>query len=148
MKFAFIAALLLVATGCGTPPPNVIPDDQWYAPAVTQLVELNRAAEKALAAGKSDDASALVQKGQPLATQLLGVTKPTLAAMEAASDLDHIYGRMLMGNRHYGWARMQFQKNAARWKHWEPQTDETARRRKEAEASIAECDRLMSTPVQ
>jgi hypothetical protein len=50
---------------------------------------------------------------------------------------------MLLANRHYGWARMFFQKNAARWKTWTPATDDTERRRKAAEAGIAECDRGM-----
>jgi hypothetical protein len=50
---------------------------------------------------------------------------------------------MLLANRHYGWARLQFQKNVARWKHWMPQTKETARRLKQAESAIAECDRRL-----
>jgi hypothetical protein len=61
--------------------------------------------------------------------------------MEEASDLDDLYGRMLLANRHYGGARLLFQKNLARWKHWQPQTPETARRLKQAESAIAECDR-------
>jgi hypothetical protein len=65
--------------------------------------------------------------------------------MEAASDLDDLYGRMLLANRHYGWARMFFQKNAARWRTWTPATEDTERRRKVAEARIAECDRRMLT---
>ena len=34
-----------------------------------------------------------------------------------------------------------FQKNVTRWKTWKPQTPETERRLKEANADIAECDR-------
>jgi hypothetical protein len=75
--------------------------------------------------------------------RLLSVQRPTLDAAEAASDLDDLYGRMLLANRHYGWARLQFQKNVARWKHWMPQTKETARRLKQAESAIAECDRRL-----
>ena len=74
-------------------------------------------------------------------SRLLSVPRPTLEATEAASDLDDLYGRMLLANRHYGWARLQFQKNLARWRHWQPETSETVRRLEKAKAAIAECDR-------
>jgi hypothetical protein len=61
--------------------------------------------------------------------------------MQAVSDLDDLYARMLLSNRHYEWARMLFQKNLARWQSWQPQTDDTARRLQAAQAGIAECDR-------
>jgi hypothetical protein len=64
-----------------------------------------------------------------------------LEAAIAASDQDDLYGRMLLSNRHYGWARLLFQKILSRWKHWQPQTPETARLLKQAESAIAECDR-------
>jgi hypothetical protein len=73
--------------------------------------------------------------------RLLSVPRPTLEAAEAASDLDQLYGRMLLSNRHYGWARLMFQKNLARWKHWQPQTPETSRRFQQAVSAIAECDK-------
>jgi hypothetical protein len=101
-------------------------------------------AKKALAEERLDDASTLIQNGQGISARLLAVKRPPLEAMQAVSDLDQIYGNMLMSNRHYGWARMQFQKNVARWKNWRPQTDDTARRRKEAEDAIAECDRKIA----
>jgi hypothetical protein len=82
-----------------------------------------------------------MKKGESLSARLLAVPRPTLAATEAASDLDQLYGQMLLSNRKYGWARLQFQKNLARWKHWRPQTPETARRLRQAESAIAECDR-------
>jgi hypothetical protein len=63
--------------------------------------------------------------------------------MEAVSDLDDIYARMLLRNRHYEWARQSFRKNATRWKYWKPQTPDTARRLKTAQDGIAECDRGM-----
>jgi hypothetical protein len=66
--------------------------------------------------------------------------------MEAASDLDDLYGRMLLSNQHYVWAQTLFQKNLARWKYWQPQTPETARRMKQAEDAIAECERGIMTP--
>jgi len=89
-------------------------------------------------------AAALIQKGEPLSSRLLSVQQPTLAATEAASDVDQLYGQMLFSNRNYGWARLFFQKNLARWKRWKPQTEDTAHRLKEAESAIAECDRHMT----
>jgi hypothetical protein len=64
-----------------------------------------------------------------------------LYAMNREADQDDLYGRMLFSNHHYGWARLLFQKNLSRWKHWQPQTPETARLLKQAESAIAECDR-------
>jgi hypothetical protein len=48
---------------------------------------------------------------------------------------------MLLANHHYGWARLQFQKNLARWRHWQPATPEATRRLQQAKSAIAECDR-------
>jgi hypothetical protein len=110
------------------------------------LVDANREAKAFLERGKGDAAAALVQNGEALSRQLLSVPRPTLAATEAASDVDELYGQMLLANRNYGWARMMFQKNVARWKHWTPKTAETARRLKQAESAIADCDRRMSAP--
>jgi hypothetical protein len=140
-------AVAVVLAGCSSAPsPGGVSrldetKDAWYAETLNQLVTLNREAEQLLQQGQSDQASALITKGQPLMNRLLAVRQPTLAAMEAASDLDDLYGRMLLANRHYGWARLQFQKNQARWTNWRPQTAETERRRKQAQDQIAECDR-------
>ena len=102
---------------------------------------MNHEAVSSFESGKSDQAAALIEKGQPLMKRLLSVPRPTLEATEAASDLDDLYGRMLLANRHYGWARLLFQKNLARWKHWQPRTPDSARRQQQAEDAIAECDR-------
>ena len=91
--------------------------------------------------GRSDEAAAIIQKGEALSGRLISVPRPTLAAVEAASDVDQLYGEMLLANRNYGWARLFFQKNLARWKHWAPQSEEIAKRLKEAREAIAECDR-------
>ena len=115
--------------------------EAWYSETVQQLVGMNREAESFFENGKSDQAAALIEKGQPLMSRLLSVPRPTLEATEAASDLDNLYGRMLLANRHYGWARLLFQKNLARWRHWKPQTPEAARRLQQAKSAIAECDR-------
>lgn len=112
-----------------------------YSDTVSRLAAMNRQAEALYQSGKSDDAAKLVMLGESLATRLLNVPHPTLAAVEAISDRDDLYGRMLLANRNYGWARLEFQKNRARWKNWMPQTPETLRRFKQANAAIAECDR-------
>ena len=135
-------ALVAALAGCGSTPQagRDAANDPQYIRAVDQLNQLNRQAEKLFAGGKRDDAAALIQKAQPLQKQVLDVPRPSLAAVEAASDLDDLYGRMLLTNRHYGWARLLFQKNLNRWKHWEPKTADTERRYKLAESEIAECD--------
>ena len=111
---------------------------------MSKLADVNREAKAAFQTGKSDAAAGLIMKGEAISGRLLSVRNPTLAAMEAASDLDQLYGQMLLANRNYGWARLQFQKNQARWKHWQPQTQETVSRENQAKAEIAECDRRMS----
>ena len=139
-----------VLTGCGPGPRPLEPPkpdptaEAWYGQTVEELTALNREAEGLLRRRKSDQAAAVIMKAQPLMNRLLAVPRPTLAAMEAVSDSDDRYGRMLLANGHYGWARLLFQKNVARWKNWVPQNQETARRRKLAESGAAECDRRMA----
>ena len=93
MRLLSIAAALLLA-GCGPPPAPVAstradPTQQlWYGEAVTQLAALDRQAESLYQSGQSDEAAALVTKGESLTTQILDVPRPTLAAMETVSDLD------------------------------------------------------------
>jgi hypothetical protein len=140
------AALFLAA--CATPPPAPKPKPEpttqaWYGETIDQLAALNREAENFFRTGKLEQSAGKIANAQPLAGRLLSVPRPTLAAMEAASDFDDLYGRMLLANRHDGWARLQFQKNLIRWKNWKPATENTARRRKQAEAAIAECDRRL-----
>jgi len=143
VRLILIGAVLL--TGCGSPP-AAVPEadataDASYTGTVGQLAALAREANDAFHKGKPDDAAALIEKGEPLESQVLSVNHPTLAATEAASDLDDLYGRMLLSNRHYVWAQSLFQKNLARWKYWKPQTPDTLTRMKQAEAAIAECER-------
>ena len=139
--FALLAAALL--TGCepAPAPRHDAVQESWYKQTVDELAEMNREAVSDFERGKYDQAAALIEKGQPLMKRLLSVPRPTLEATEAVSDLDDLYGRMLLANRHYGWARLLFQKNLARWKHWQPPNAEAARRLKQAESAIAECDR-------
>lgn len=140
---AFVVGFSVALVSCGGGAPAVRDASQqaWYRQTTDQLAAANRQAEAFFKAGKQDEASAIIVKSEPLANKLVAVPKPTLEAMEAASDLDDLYGRMLLANRHYGWARLQFQKNLNRWKHWQPQSEETARRYKLAASEIAECDR-------
>ena len=141
MRWILISALALA--GCGTAPPRDATQEKWYGRGVEDLAAMNRQAEENFKAGRGDAAAALIQKGEPLMNRLLSVPHPTLAAEQAASDLEDLYGRMLLSNRHYGWAQMMFQKNLSRWKHWEPQTDDTARRLKQARDEIAQCTQMM-----
>ena len=141
------AALLLLA-GCAAParveqPKSDPTADAGYQDAVEQLAALDREAADLLKRGRPDDAAAAIVKGQPLQARLLAAPRPTLAAMEAASDLDELYARMLLSNHNDGWARMLFQKNVARWKAWKPQTEDSRAPSAQAQAGIAECDRRL-----
>ena len=142
----FFLALL---ASCSAPPPPVQPvrvdptTESWYNPAVEEAARLSREAELLFRQGKGDAAGEMVQKGQTLVSRLLAAPRPTLPAMQVAGALDDLYGRMLLASGNVGWARLQFQKNVGRWKNWRPQTEETARRRKQAEQRIAECDRRL-----
>lgn len=141
MRFLLIlAAVLLVGCDAARPPGDET-KQAWYGRAVDQLAAMNREADRLFQSGKGDEAAAIIEKGQPVMKRLLNVSHPTLEATEAASDLDDLYGRMLLSNRHYGWARLLFQKNLSRWKHYQPATPETARRLKQAADAIEECDR-------
>jgi hypothetical protein len=142
-----LTATVIMSTACGpTPAPVASPKadetkSAAYAQAVEQLNAMNREAEAAYKTGKSDLAAKIMEQEKPLVSRVLSAPKPTLAATEAASDLDELYGAMLLRNRHYGWARILFQGDAARWKHWQPATESTSRRLKAAESGVAECDR-------
>jgi hypothetical protein len=145
------AFMALFFSSCSTAPtPKPAPRDEtkqpWYSELVEHLAKQNQEASRLWKKGKPDEAAALIQSGEPMASRLLAVRNPTLAAMQDASDLDDLYGRMLLSNRNYGWARLFFQKNLARWKTWTPRTPDTAARLKEAQAEIAECDHQMQQP--
>lgn len=105
---------------------------------------MNAEAERLVQKGDYDGAAALVTEGQPLQSKVLSVPRPTLQATQAAADLDQLYAAMLLRNKHYGWARLLFQKNISRWKNWTPATEDSARRLKLASDGIEECDRGMT----
>lgn len=139
---------LLMLAGCTDPARQIERDptrEAWYAETTQQLSDL---AKQAIAAHKNhndNEAANFIQQGEPLVNKVLMVNRPTIEAMQAASDLDDLYGQMLLGNRHYGWARLLFQKNLARWKNWTPndaaQESERTNRLKLATNAIAECDK-------
>jgi hypothetical protein len=143
-----VVMAVTIFAACTPAPPPVVekpkPDpvtEEWYGRAVGELADLNREAEKLFRAGKRDDAGSVVAKGQELEKRLLGAPRPSLAAMEASSDLDDLYGRILIANNNVGWARLVYQKNLVRWTNWKPASPDTERRRKQAVAGIQECDR-------
>ena len=150
MRVLGIAILLAILSGCGgEPPPAPASQDEtkepWYAETVARVTDATKRATDAFEHGKPDDASSLILQAEPQASQLLAVLQPTLEATIAAADLDALYGRMLFSNGHYEWAQFLYQKNVARWKYWKPQTPDSERRQKEAEAQVEECVKAMST---
>jgi hypothetical protein len=144
-----VTAALAAMLSCGSRPAPVavVAVDETkssaYREAVAQLAAMNLEAEAAYTSGKADEAAKIMEQEKPLVSRVLTPPRPTVEAMEAASDLDQLYGTMLLKNRHYGWARVMFQGNLARWKHWRPVTAESTRRLKEAEAGITECDKRL-----
>lgn len=142
-----LSVSLVLLAGCGPAAPRqeaVRTDptvDDSYGRAVAELAALNLEARDSFKRGYPDRAAELIERGEPLSKKVMSVPQPTLEAAEAASDLDQLYGDMLFSNRNYGWARLEYQKNLALWKHWAPQTEESESRRKQAESSMAECDR-------
>ena len=143
-----LAAASLAACTPAAPPPEAAKIDPtqeaWYRETVHKLEEMNRQAQALFEHGKTDQAAAVIIAAEPWEKRVVSVPRPTLPALEAASDRDDLYGRMLLANRNYGWARILFQTNLARWRSWRPQTPETARRLKLTEAAIAECDRRLA----
>lgn len=140
----FLALSLL---SCSAPPSVPTSDptvETWYTETVEKLESLTMKAKAHFEAGRSSEAAQLIKEGVPLSKQILEIPRPNLRAMQAASDLDQLYGDMLRTNRHFGYAREFYQRNAARWRHWKPQTDDTLRRLKEANDAIARCDEQMA----
>jgi hypothetical protein len=143
-----VLLLSLQITACSsTPTPASTPavqadptTESWYTETIEKLSTLTAEARTHFEAGRRTEASSRIREAVPLSRKLLEIPRPNLEAMQAASDLDQLYGDMLMDTRHYGHAREFYQKNVARWRHWQPQTDDTRRRLKEATAAIARCD--------
>src|ERR1039457_627328 len=103
--FPLFALLLAACAPAPAPVPKPPPDpttQTWYGPVTAQLAAINRQADALLREGKRDPAAALIPQGQPLSLRLLAAPRPTLAAMEAASDLDHLYAAMRSEERRVG----------------------------------------------
>jgi hypothetical protein len=150
MRLTLALAVAVCLAGCESPPRQqkaaAKPDpvsEPWYEPAIARLSELNRQAAAHLSAGGSAAAAQALTEGKPLEERILSAPRPTLDAVLAASDRDNIYGRMLMADRRYGYARLEFQKDYVRWKNWKPQTADSTARRERARAAIVECDRRL-----
>jgi hypothetical protein len=146
LALLFSAALWLTGCAPSAPVSTAKADpttENWYPQTTDRLATMVRSADQLFQNGRAQEAAAIVTSGQSLQNRLLTAPRPTLGAMEAIADLDHLYGRMLMSNGYYGSARMLFQKNVTRWKTWKPQTPDTEARLKQANAAIAECDRHM-----
>lgn len=147
---AVLQVAVLALSACAPPAPQVEqpePDaavQAAYVDAVSELTRINREVEDLMRRGRREEAAQAITRGQPLQARLLDAPHPPLAAMQAISGLDDAYARVLLAKGHDGWARMLFQKNVARWKRWEPKTPEVARRLRQAEQGIAECDRRLS----
>ncbi len=144
--FPALFGALLVACGPSEAPRAQHPDptkESWYAAGAEQLSRFNQQAGALIAAGKDNDASAIITRTEGLAQRLISVPSPTYEATQAVSDRTALYGQMLMKNKHYGWARMEFQKNVMRWKAWQPQTPETQAKLRDAETQVAACDRQL-----
>jgi hypothetical protein len=147
IRSRWLAAAALLLTGCAPKRAEQPKEDPTknpaYAETVRQLASVNQLAEALMKGGLTGDAAAAIKRGQSLQAPLLSAPRPTLEAMEAVSDLDDLYARMLLADHQDGWARTTYEKNRARWKSWKPQSDETARRLKQAEVGMAECDRRL-----
>lgn len=147
MRFAVLGLAIMLAS-CSPAPQQVkverdATEEDWYKPSVRELAALASQGNQLFHKGDQDGAAALIEKGKAIEEKLLSARTPPLDAMEAASDLDQLYGDMLKTNRNCGWATQFYQKNLSRWKHWPEQTDETRRRFKLAQDAIAACDRIM-----
>jgi hypothetical protein len=144
IPLVILAALLAACAPAPPPasPPKPDPTKQaWYGESADRLTAMAREAEAAFHQRKMDQAAAIVTRCQPLSQRLLSAPQPTLPALQAVSDVDQLYGQMLMANGHYVWARDFFQKNLIRWTNWKPRTDDAVRRLNLARSAIAECDR-------
>jgi hypothetical protein len=105
--FIAVASLLLLAACAASPQAGQAKADPTtealYTSTVAQLTAMNRQAEGFFKEKNSEAAAALVTRGQPLQARLLAAPRPTLAAMEAISDLDDLYARMLLATNREGW---------------------------------------------
>lgn len=146
-----LCALALLAS-CGGDRPPAKP----AAPALdrvrqrAQLAELesaNRAAWDHYRQGNRTAAGDIVGRTDALSIGLMGGDpRPSIEIMRAVSDHDELYGRLLMANRHWGHARHILAKIENRWRLWQPQDDESRKRRADALVLMRECEQRMMGP--
>jgi hypothetical protein len=145
LAFALLCSACSAQPEARKPPLRNPSSEAWYQTATIELTKLAAEAKQDFKRGKLEAASSLIERGETVSARLMAVPRPSLTAMQAASDLDELYGQMLFRNRHYGWARLQFQKNLARWKHFQPTDAGSARLMAVAQSEIEQCDRAMET---
>lgn len=144
-----LALLLLALSACAprdTPvlaPPADPMQKASYREALGQLREWNAEAAAHWQKGEKALAASALKQAQPLTKELLDARRPPQEVFEAVSDFDQLYATVLLSNGHTVWARQIYMTNAVRWRNWKPQTEDTKRRRGEAEQGVAEADRKM-----
>ncbi len=143
------ALLLLVLSACtkrdnpALVPPADPMQQESYREALSQLRNWNAEAAAHWQKGEKDLAAAALKQAQPLAKELLDSRRPPREAFESVSDFDQLYAAVLLSKGHTAWARQIYMTNAVRWRNWKPETEDTRRRREEAEKGVAEADRKL-----
>lgn len=144
------AAILLFALCACTPsdvpvlaPPADPMQKASYREALDQLRHWNAEALAHWQKGEKPLAAAALKQAQPLTKQLLDARRPPREVFEAVSDFDQLYAAVLLSNGHTAWARQIYMTNVVRWRNWKPETEDTRRRRREAELGVAEADKKL-----
>ncbi len=146
LALALLVLALSACTSRDTPvlvPPADPMQKESYRDALAQLRKWNAEAATHWQKGEKDLAAAALKQAQPLAKELLDARRPPREAFEAVSDFDQLYAAVLLANGHTVWARQIYMTNAVRWRNWKPETEDTRRRRDEAEKGVAEADRKL-----
>lgn len=145
-----VAAILLFGLCACTPsdvpdlaPPADPMQKASYREALDQLRHWNAEALAHWQKGETALAAAALKQAQPLSKELLDARRPPREVYEAVSDFDQLYATVLLSKGHTVWARQIFMTNAARWRNWKPETEDTRRRRREAEQGASEADKKM-----
>lgn len=142
LLFLALSACTLRDTPVLVPPADPMQNES-YRDALAQLLKWNAEATAHWKKGEKDLAAAALKQAQPLAKELLDARRPPREAFEAVSDFDQLYAAVLLANGHTVWARQIYMTNAVRWRNWKPETEDTRRRRDEAEQGVAEADRKL-----
>lgn len=138
---------LVVLAGCESRPdpkqqagPQI--DRSAQRAKLAELEGANRQAWEHFRKHERTAAGDIVGRTDALSNNLIGGDPaPSIEIMRAVSDHDELYGRLLMANRHWGHARHIIAKIENRWRLWQPQDDESRKRRQAAIELMRECDR-------